>query len=214
MTTCYSSIDLCAMRVVELDAEGAPVEGSDTLYVTDIPILANVGFVVAAGESFELRNGCGAVCATFEDCDRVKSATLGLELCQLEAELIVMMTGYLPVNSGGAVIGWELPGADADCPSGAGVELWSKAWDTDEQAVVGGNLQYFRHVFPKVRSVVGNFTLQHEILRTPVNGKATANSQYGDGPGSDMPRVFTNAYGNFLDDSIPSAECGSQAWAS
>jgi hypothetical protein len=89
----YQSLQACALRVTRLDDGGAPVAGPDSIYTTDAFISVENGLVIKEGDSFQLVNACGGVCASYEDCDRIQGTEGTVTLCQLDAELIAMMTG-------------------------------------------------------------------------------------------------------------------------
>lgn len=211
MSTCASSINVCRMRVAKLDATGVPLPGSDNLYVSDALIKADVGLTISAGNRIEQRNGCGAICLTYEERDRVVGSTLGLELCQLDAELIGMLTGARVLMRDGEAVGLDV--TDPADDHGVSVEMWTMAWDDEEQLVVGGKLAYYRMGFPRLRSVLGNHTLEQAVLRVPVTGKGNANANFYDGPANDWPDApILGPYAVFLDDEdgMPDAACGYQ----
>ncbi len=219
---CFGSLQVCATRVGKLDVNGAPDPGANNGYVTDALIQAGVTLDIRDGDEFELINGCGGICQTFKDCDRILRASISLELCTLDSELISLLlpNGQLFTDTGtGDAIGFELPPSDEDCPFGTSLELWTKAWDQNQQATPpflgGSTIAYFRFFFPKVRWQLGDLTLENEILRLPVNGIAEENDQITvNGPFNDFnvdvaaQGGITNVGGWFLDGTIPTAQCG------
>ncbi|HUW17557.1 MAG TPA: hypothetical protein VMW94_10810 [Actinomycetes bacterium] len=119
----------------------------------------------------------------------------------------------------GDSIGWEAPPLSTPCSDGVSLELWAKAWNTDQQALPaylgGATPGYFRFFFPKVVFRPGDITLENEFARTPVVGKASPNSgMTADGPYQDFPvgvsgaGGITNLYGWFIDDDPPPSVCG------
>lgn len=217
---CYTPLQLCGLRVAQLDASGAPDPGATNGYSTDAAISAGITLEFSAGDEFELKNGCGSVCATFEDCDKLKRAELSIDLCSLDAELLsLLVDGSTLFTQSGDSIGWEAPPLSTPCPYGVSVELWAKAWNLDNQALApylgGATPSYFRFFFPKVSFRPGDITLENEFARTPVVGKASPNPSMTDaGPFNDFPTGvssvggITGLYGWFIDDAPPAAVCG------
>lgn len=217
---CYGSLQVCALRVAALTAGGAPDPGVDNGYVSDAIIQATIGVEVEEGDELILKNGCGALCQTFKDTDRIKRATVDLELCQLDAELIqLLIGGDLFSDTGtGDTIGYQLPFVADAAPNGVCLELWSKAWDGASQATptfLGGNAAYFHWVFPLTKWQMGDMTLENDILTVTTNGFGTENSSmWVGGPYNDWnvdvenAGGITAAFGWFFDDVLPTAECG------
>lgn len=218
---CFGSLQVCATRVAALDAAGTPLAGTDNGYVTDALIDLNTTVDLSEADEFELKNGCGAVCQTFRDCDRIKRFDLAAEFCELDSELISLLiqTGELFTDTGtGDAIGFEFPNVDVACPNGVSYEIWTLAWDRTAQAIppfLAPSIAYWHWVFPKVRWQIGDLTFENEIQRVPLNGVAEVNpGMDADGPFNDwnadvvLAGGITNAAGFFLDDTIPTANCG------
>lgn len=220
---CVGSLQVCRIRVAQLTAGGVPDTGSDTGYISDAIIQANINVELEAGDDFVLKNGCGNLCQTFKDSDRVKRVNVDMEFCQLDSELVGLLVGADTFydNVEGVTIGASLP-SSTDTPSyGVALELWTKAWDSNQHAnasLIGGSANdvlYFRWFFPYVRFQLGAMTLQNDILRIPVAGYGQENDDMpNDGPYKDFPAAVTTAGGIttaggwFLDDELPAAQCG------
>lgn len=212
---CYGSIQACRIRVGALDDGGAPDPGLTNLVVTDALIQIQTSYEIETGQEFTQKNGCGEICQTFKEEDKIKRVSLELQLCQLDYDLLVMMLGASAItgtltDAGGATIGYDLPSSTAATSNGVSLEAWTKAWDGGSQPVsLGGDPLYHHFVWPKTTWVPGQRTLQSGILVVPLTGIGTENPSIGDGPANDFP--FTSPNGAeqvFLDDSIPDAACG------
>lgn len=220
---CVGSLQVCRIRVAQLTSGGLPDAGLDTGYISDAIVQANLTVELEAGDDFVLKNGCGALCQTFKDADRLKRINIDMEFCQLDSELVGLLVGadtfYDNVEE--VTIGAALPSSTDTPPNGVAMELWTKAWDSNQQAnasLIGGSstdVLYFRWFFPSVRFQMGALTLQNDILRIPVTGYAQENSEMpADGPYQDFPTPvvsaggITTAGGWFLDDTLPAAQCG------
>lgn len=215
---CYGSIQACRLRIGALDDSGAPDPGLTNLVVTDALIQVQTSYEIETGQEFTQKNGCGEICQTFKEEDKIKRVNLELQLCQLDYELLVLMLGATAINgtdlvsAGSAVIGYDLPSSTAGTSNGVSMEAWTKAWDGGSQPnSFGGDPLYHHFVWPKTTWVPGQRTLQSGILVVPLTGIGTENPAIGDGPANDFP--FTNPSGAeqaFLDDTIPEAACGAQ----
>jgi hypothetical protein len=215
-STCYASIELAALRIATLTTSGAPSTGANKGYVTDSAIQLGVTVEVEAGTEFTQKNGLGAICATLKQPDTVKRVTLALELCQLDSQLLALLTGGASISSGGNVVGMQLPAVGATPPNLC-VEAWTKAWDGGQQAidpVTSPAASYFHFVFPLVTWVQGQFTMEEGFMVVPVTGSGSENSAItANGPFDDWPTYVANAGGItriggwFLDDDVPTATC-------
>lgn len=215
---CYGSIQACRLRVGALDENGAPDPGVGNLVVTDALIQIQTSYNIETGQEFTQKNGCGAICQTFKEDDKIKSVGLELQLCQLDYELLNLLLGSTALSAtgllsaGSDVIGYDLPASTAGAQNGVTMEAWTKAWDGGSQPVsFGGDALYHHFVWPKTTWVPGQRTLQSGILVIPVTGTGFENPNAGDGPANDWPLYGPNgAEQAFLDDTIPDAACGAQ----
>lgn len=209
--TCLASLQACRLRVARLTAGGSPEEGDDNLYVTDALIQVQSSPEIEAGDEITQKTGCGDICVQFKDIDRIKRVTLSMELCQLDAELIEMLTGATVLTSGGDTVGFAIPPFSAN-PGSVSVEAWSKAWSGAEQETDDDdNPVYFRWVWPSTTWTLGQHTLENGVLSVPLTGQGVENSNYGLGAEADLPGTFPGAEAVFRDINIPDANCGYQA---
>jgi hypothetical protein len=220
---CIGSLQVCRIRVAKLTAGGTPDPGPGNGYVSDAIIQANLSVELSQGDDFELKNGCGDIAQHYKDGDRVKRVNIDMEFSQLDSELVGLLTGsdtfYDAVEE--VTIGGALLSSTDPVQSGVALELWSKAWASNQQAnaaLIGGSssdVLYWRWVFPYVRFQLGQLTLQNDILRIPVTGYAQENSDMvATGPYGDFPAAvvaaggITTSAGWFLDEEMPEAQCG------
>lgn len=218
MSTCNTSFGIARLRAVLLGANGVPEPGADSVAVSDGTIQAAVGITTSTGDSFEQKNGVGALCAAIKRRDKITGATVGLELCHLEAEMIALMTGArVLTNIDGDAVGLDLPNEDAADGNGVAVEMWSEAWNGSERALdADGNLLVYRWGLPRQYFTPGNFTLENGILRFPLSGTGNSNANFFDGPGNDWPDPpILGALAMFEEpeSNMPAATCGLTALA-
>lgn len=216
--TCYTSLQLCALRVAQLTSAGRPtVPGTNKGYVTDAAIKLQVGVNLRTGVDIEQQNGCGAVCAAFKQPDKVKSVSLSMDLCQFDAQLIALLTSGTVISSGGNAIGYELPAASGADPLPVSIEAWSKAWAGTQQAspaFTSPSAAYIHWVFPNVQWTHGQFTIENALMVVPMTGIGTENANITvNGPYDDWPTAVANAGGMtrcggwYLDPALPTVAC-------
>lgn len=217
MAECFSSLQACGIRASRLTGTGEAADSATAGVITSDMISVDTTVETSTGDDLEVKNGCGSLCSAFKDCDRLKRVTLSLKLCQLDFELIELLTGATLFVDAGDVMGFQMPSSTAACPNGAAFEVWTKAWTGGEQAVstTVGAATYFHWVFPRTTWRLGNFTLENGFLEVAVEGEGTENSHIGaKGPFSDWPAGViagggvTAMGGVFFDDAPPASTCG------
>lgn len=220
---CFGSLQTLRVRVAALDAAGSPLTGLHG-YVTDALIDATIDAEIEEGDEFTVKNASGAICQTYKDCDRFKRATVEMNLCHLDAELLQLLVGGSVIRDlGGAgvgdAIGYEVPTLTSPCANGVCLELWTRAWDSGAPATPpfagGSTLVYFHFVLPKVKFALGSLNFENDFMTIPVTGfgdenpRITANGPFDDWPADVASRGgITSPLGFFMDSSIPDAACG------
>lgn len=209
-TSCLESIGACRVRATRLKSSGAFAAQPNNVYVSDSLVDVTPSRQTTKGDNFQAKDGCGNVRATFQGCDFTNSIDVTINFIEWEPALWEMCTGGTVYMSGGKVVGFEDPLSDAGCVPGVALEIWSRAWDTDQQAVdlTTGNPVWVRVGYGKVVFVLGDYKLANDISQVPLVGHATANSQFGLGPSQDWPASLQAITGWFYDKTIPAASCG------
>jgi hypothetical protein len=197
-STCNTSLDLCAIRVARLTTAGAPVTGAGNGYVSVAPQKLDVTVESDKANANNESNGCGVLMGVLNEPAKITGISFKLDLCQLDAELMDILTGASLFNSGGNAVGYQFPSVGSEPPRVC-LEGWSKAWDVDHQLVAPfttPNGTWIRWVFPNTQWVQDTFTLEHAILITSVNGVGSENSAItANGPFNDWPTAVANAGG-------------------
>jgi len=215
-STCVTSLDLCAIRVARLSDAGVPQAGATNGYAANSPIRLQVTVTTEAGEEFTQRNGCGDLCAVFEEPDKIKGLQLAMDLCQLDAYLLRLTAGVDVIEDAGEAIGFEFPEVGST-PDPVCLEGWTKAWEGSQPATptfTAPDAAYMHWVFPFTRWVNGDITMEHQLMVVPVSGKGRENANIGaTGPFDDWPSVIasrggiTRIGGWFYDATLPEVEC-------
>lgn len=210
VTQCLSSINVVRLRAVRLDANFDFATGTENSIVSDALTELTVNPLVLAGQEITQRNGTGDLCVDYREDDRPRSqADLSMSLCLLDAALLELMTGGSALMSGDDVIGFEPRGSGDGAPPPVALEVWEYAWDGEERAQdASGDVLYFRHAFPLTRWTVGQQRFVNGAAVIPINGKAKANTNFGQGPAGDWPSNVAEP-GSFIQTTaIPDAACG------
>lgn len=216
---CFTSVDVCAIRVSKLTSAGMADEGASNGYVSDSQIKVDIGLEIEEGAEFIQKNGCGQIITIVKEPDKIKRATLSLDLGKLDFELLQLMCGgILHSDTSARGIGYQPPAVSGGQPDPIAFECWAKAYDDDNQSVpafTSPNVAYLHFVLPFVRCTQAPFTLENGITVFTVTGNGSENSALSaDGPFNDFPaRIaegggISRVYGVFLDSNIPTASCG------
>lgn len=218
---CFASLNLEAIRVSKIGSGGAPVVGATSALVTDAAVRLQVAVTLEAGTSFSQKNGAGRVCAALTQPDTIKALALSMDLCQLDMELLNLLTGATLFTDTGHTIGFQYPLANAAENPGVCLEAWTAAWDGTGAAVptfTTPDAAFFHWVFPRVKWTMGQMTLENALMVVPVTGIASENhSITANGPFNDWPTAVATAGGvvavggAFFDDTLPTVACGRSA---
>lgn len=216
---CFASLRTAAIRIALLDPTTlGPLVGSANGYVSTSQIQVQVGATITTGDSGEQKNGDGAICAAFQDPDRLKDVQLTTELCDNDPQLKAMMTGGNILHNAGAVSGMQAPSTSGTLNVPVCFEVWTRAWDGSAQALpsmTSPNIAYWHWVFPCTYWTIDNFNLTNAIHTFPLKGRGSENTAItANGPFNDWPagvRGITRCFGYGLDGTLPTATCAAIA---
>lgn len=214
--TCASTLKACALRVIRLDTDGSPLVGASSRYSTDTLVLIGHTPTVPDQERLEQLNGCGDQCVLYIGSPKaVESSELTMSLCNLDAELIELLAGGTVIVEDYDSMGYLASTDSTINEDGVSVEAWTIAWAGRERHQKGGSPAYWRWFWPKTKWQAGALTLENGVSVMPLTGTAEPNSGWGTGYAADPVPVSVGeaVYGYWLDDTIPTAECGYQAVA-
>ena len=178
MSVCVAPIKGTVMRVVRLDACGAPVTGTDAQVVSKGFISINPSPQYEDGEEFIQRNAAGELCVNEKDADALKRIDLTIQLCNVDPDLIELILGARLIKDGSDSIGFAL----SEAPSTAkfALEVWQKIAGG---ACGGGSEQWVHHVFPWVENGrLNDFTIEYGPTTYELAGSTHRNPSYGSGP--------------------------------
>lgn len=219
LPTCFSSRQVCRVRVALLDAAGAPDSGASNGYITKGLVSIETDPQVEEGEEVVVKNGCGDICLRYVDKDIVKGVNATINLCELDAQFYWLLLGgtTFTETASADVFGGRMPEvADGGAPDFS-LEWWTIAQDVASQATPDstGNLPaYYHFVIPKISFAPGQTTYENGPATIPVIGKGQENPNLTvNGPFDDWPTEVANAggipspFGWWLDSTLPDASC-------
>lgn len=199
---CYTSVDVCAVRAATLDTDGSKLGATVNGGAYNMrPIQISQTFTFSTGDTFEQRDGCGNICFSRTDVDVLTGADLELQLCQLDLELISLLTGgQVLLNGSGSVIGVEAPMASSKHPV-IEFDFWTKAFDGNSPV---GSTPYWHWVFPFTQWTVGQWTNARGSLTVNLTATASENANLGSGAFNDLPGAgIQGTFGVFLANDVP-----------
>jgi hypothetical protein len=162
------------MRLTALDECGTPIIGPTTTIVTNGFVSVGASAQVEEGDEFVVKNAWGEFCINDLSPSRVKRWDLAMEFCQVDPEMLSLLTGGRTFVETSTAVGGtfgEQVGQDF------ALELWTKI--AGGQCEAGSGASWIYWVFPHVRGgVIGDITFENGPLSMTVN----ANTQ---GAGAD-----------------------------
>lgn len=182
---CASAIKGTVMRVVKVDTCGNPVTGAESA------VVVMDGFISIApspqyeeGEVYQQRNANGAFCINEKGEPELSRVSLGIQLCVLDPDGIVVMTGERLLKSGGTT-GTGVAGGTGLVTARYSLETWQKVTGRG-RCNAAGVQQYVYWAWPNVGHTIIN---DYSIENAPLTFSLTAETDgvgtlWGDGPGA------------------------------
>lgn len=200
--SCYNSLDVCAVRASVLNADGSPDFGQVNGSAYDLSAISlGRTAITQTVTGINQEDGCGRICVNIPDRNITTGETLSLVLCQLNLELISVLTGASVCLDGSLdVIGINAPDPTAtQLPTEFNV--WTKAYNNNAQAASPHS--YYHWVWPSVLWSIGDWNIQRGVLQVSLTGVATSNANLGAGAFGDLVCPPTTFFSVFLADDIP-----------
>ena len=206
MYGCYQSLDLVAVRASILDTDGSRICANANGSAYNMrPISLGRSPILSTGETIEQKSGDGTICLSITDADTTTGEDLSLTLCQLDLELISVLTGAeLFLDGDGVVFGMEAPDPSV-AKTPVEFHAWTKAYSGSAQ--VADPRDYWHWVWPHTKWTLGDWVLERGILTVSVNAKASANDNLGNGSFGDLPGAGVQQFfGTWLDNDVPDCD--------
>lgn len=205
---CLPQVQAIAMRVTDLDVDGVPLPGADTIVVSNALTTMAVSPVYTDGDEIEEKGASGAVCVNFRSADSLKRYDVTITICTPDPYLQAKLSGGDVLTAGGKV-GFADPAIGVVTGNGVSIEIWtlrilSGALDSDSP--------YAWHVYPRVQNLrVGDYTHQNGSLAPVFSGQAVENPNWFDGPDNDWPAASDRVHQWIEANSYPTPACGPSA---
>jgi hypothetical protein len=213
---CPTPIKGTMMRVVKVDACGAPVTGASSLVVT------TAGFVSVGmspqyedGEEFFERTADGAICVNQKDDPVLKRMELTVEMCAVDPAMATYVLSATALTVGGDATGFMVP--EGQPTNHFSLEVWQRVAGAGACSASGA-VNYIYNAWPNVGAVkAGDYTIENGRATFQFTAETSAPSTaWGDGPGTGtswLP-VGTALVGtehwiwNITDTAPPTGVCG------
>jgi len=220
---CVSGIKACRLRIVRLDACGAPVVGAKSVVTSKGFISVTSTADIEAGQEYLVKDACGDLCVNEKDRDRFKRLTLAMKFCIMDFAAAEITTGNrVQVDGTGNAIGFTIS-ENVDPTTNWSLELWQKI--AGQACDVGGDQEWMYWAWPFLNTgTLGNFTFDNNAFEFDVDGVTTsgvAADTWGAtnrGPFAVLDAAAALLPGEHMSATVttvqpPAAACGYQAYA-
>lgn len=181
-TTKFASIKARRIRVTAVDSCGAPVVGACSSIVTSGFVSVGASAQVEDGEEFIVKNAWGEFCVNEVGESRTKRWDITLELCEVDPQLLSMLSGgRVLTNDEDVPIGGtfgELVGSDF------ALELWTKVAGGTCADVGEESATWIYWVIPHIAGgVIGDLQFENGPLSMTITAHTlAAGTDWGLGP--------------------------------
>lgn len=181
------SLFALGMRVTKLNANGSPMVGAQTCYVTDSLISTELGMDYTKPDVVSQTNGSAVICVSYAAPASLTGGHLAsLQLCTPDPNIMQFMIGGNILSDGsGNSVGYQAPPLGVDpTPNGVSIEFFTKAIIDGAQA---NNNPYLQWVMPRCYVTAGsNMKLEAANPALPEFDATTQqNPNWGAGPVND-----------------------------
>ena len=188
---CVSPIKALVMRLVKLDACGAPITGeSSAVVVADGFIQINPSPQYEDGVEFLQKKANGSFCVNELDPPELKRVELEIQWCVLDPDALVIQTGERLLTTGTPATGTGVAYGEGLITARYSLEVWQPVSGANA-CTPGGSQQYVYWAFPNVGNTrVNDWTFENGVFTyTTMSTTSRASVLWGDGPGSAGPWI-------------------------
>ena len=203
---CLPQVHACVIRVTALAADGGPLPGDDTMYVSDALTKLTLKPVYTDGDEIEEKNACGTVGVNYKGDDTFKRCDIDLELLTPDPYLHTLLAsgGELLTANGG--VGFAYPPLGAVTGNGVSIELWAKRIDDGS---LDATNPYAWWVLPRIKNLrLGDREFSATAQKSPFVGQALENDFWYDGPLNDFDAASDRVAQWIPTDTLPTPTCG------
>lgn len=182
-TTTLRSVKGYRIRITALTECGDPAisEGCGTV-VSDGFIRCSISTEFDSGQQFLARDIFGRLCISDRDPDQLLRSPVEIELCEINPDVLVLMTGDQPLLSSGEAYGTVF--SSTRNFSAFGLEIWTRALGSS----CAGRWGYFALPFVRNGRIDGGLSIDRSAMTVTIRGEAApAPASWGTGPYGDDP---------------------------
>lgn len=184
-TKCLTPIKARELRVVRLNECGVPVTGAGSQIVTRGYIQAAVALEYEDGTEFLQKTAFGEPCVNQKDFSFLKRATVTIDWCVIDPDLIVILTGETLVTGGAPVTGTGVWFSEDVLDARFSLELWQPAAGTGACEAGGVSNYAYWAFFNMGNTKIGNFTFANGTFTfQTISETQVASTSWGTGPGT------------------------------
>lgn len=184
---CGTAVQGTVLRLVKLNSCGAPVTGaSSAVVVTEGYISVESEPVYEDGDVFRMKNAAGRLCVNKVGENEYAQTNLTINLCVLDPDAKVIMTGGRLLGSGSPVTGTGVAYGYNNPMPHYSVETWQPLTGRGACDPTTGAARYVYWAWPHVwNTKVNSFTIENGPLELGVTAMTDYPSAlWGQGPGS------------------------------
>jgi len=182
-SVCFTPFKVPRVRVTTLSSCGEVVTGSCATVVSDGIISVAQTKEYEDRQEFFVKNGDGIFCVRETNPPILKWINLVITFCNVDPELLNIMTGNTLVADDSAAakkIGWNEDENSATLSNFA-FEGWTRL--ANQGVACTGGAEYGYVLFPFVKEgTIGDITWQNDVVNFIVNARTASNSLWGVGP--------------------------------
>ena len=207
---CLPQIHACAVRVTNLDSNGVPHPGANSMYTTNAFTKITINPVYEDGTELSPKNACDSPAFSYKGPSYFKRADFDIELINQDPYLAAML-GAGTVITDGVVNGFAYPAIGVVDTNGVSIETWAKRIDAGD---LHANYPYARWAIPKVKHLrIGSRDFSATEQKNIFTGQALENVNWFDGPLNDWT-VASDRVAQWMPvAALPASVCGPVAVA-
>lgn len=188
---CVSPIKASVMRLIKLNACGAPVTGaSSSVVVSDGFVSISPSPQYEDGTEYLTKKANGALCVNDLDPPQLKRVDLEMIWCVMDPDAQVIQTGERLLYASGGVTGTGVAYGEGEITTRYSLEVWQPVSGVNA-CNADGQQQYVYWAFPHVGNAkVGDFAFENGVFNFTISSTTfAANTAWGTGPGSAGPWI-------------------------
>lgn len=173
------------IRVTRLDGCGRPVNGDDSVGVTDGFVSVQLTQNTTESDSITVTNANGENCVNVPSKTTLSNYTAQIQFCVADPAVLSLITGQDVVidQTTGDIIGFDVESGVDPTQSGWALEIWTGAGNTDQcDPATQGNFGYILVPFLQ-GGTLGDYTIENGAVNFSIaNAQTIDGSQWGVGP--------------------------------